>query len=117
MRRFHTIPTLATLAALAFPLACQASTLLPAAHVVAVGTYGNGNVYVTLDQPLDQAGCAGPYIELPANGVANKTVLAVATLAMTTGAPVAVATDGCYSANTATFTGARNGTAFGLSKP
>lgn len=109
--------TLAVLIGMGAPLVCQSSTLLPAAHVIAVGTYGNGNVYVTLDQPLDQAGCATAYIELPVNGAANKTVLAVATTAMATGAPIAVQTDGCFSSNTATFTGVRNGTAFGLSKP
>jgi len=108
---------LVALFGMATPVVCQSSSFLPAAHIVAVGTYGNGNVYVTLDQPLDQASCAGPYIELPANSVAIKSVLAVATVAMTTGAPVAVQTDGCYSTNTATFTGGRNGTAFGLSKP
>ena len=114
--RHPTFSVLAVLFGVATPLICHSSSALPAAHVVAVGIYGNGNVYVTLDQPLDQVGCAGPYIELAANGVANKSVLAVATIAMTTGAPVLVATDGCFSSNTATFTGARSA-AFGLSKP
>ena len=100
----------------ALPLSCYASSALTSAHVVAVGTYGNGNVYVTLDQSLDQTGCPGPYIELPASSPSLKGVLSVAMVAKTTGAAVVVATDGCYSSNTATFTGARAG-AFGLSNP
>jgi hypothetical protein len=111
------VSVLAVLFGMAAPLICHSSTMLSAAHVLAVGTYGNGNIYITLDQPLDQVGCATPYIELAANGAANKTVLAVATIAMTTGSPVTVETDGCLSSMTATFTGGRNGTAFGLSKP
>ena len=111
----HTqISTIAVLVGLAAPLASNASSVLQTAHVLAVGTYGNGNVYITLDQPLDQSGCPGPYIELPANSPGLKNALAVATLAKTTGAAVTVATDGCFSSNTSTFTGARAG-AFGLS--
>lgn len=101
---------------LAAPLGSNASSVLTTAHVLAVGTYGNGNVYITLDQPLDQAGCPGPYIELPANNPNLKGVFAVAMLAKTTGAAVTVATDACYSTSTSTFTGARAG-AFGLSTP
>lgn len=97
-------------------LGAHASTLLSSAHVIATGTYGNGNVYITLDQPLDQAGCPGPYIEIRANNPALKAVLAVATIAITTGNPVIAATDDCFSNNTASFSGAR-GAAFGLAKP
>jgi len=115
-------PKLITLAlCLVAAAAAHASTLLQGAHVIAAGTYGNGNVYITLDQSLDQAGCPGPYIEIIASGAAApalKSVLAVATSALLTGNPVVVATDACYpgSPNTSTFSGAR-GAAFGLAKP
>ena len=85
------------------------------AHVTRFGTYGNGNVWVTLDTTIDEPGCSGPYIELPANGAANKTVLATAALAVATGSSVVIKTDGCFGTAT-TFTGARPAY-FGVSKP
>jgi len=103
-------------AALVAPFRSHASSVLPAAHVLRFGTYGNGNVWVTLDQATDQPGCATPYLEFPVNGAANKAVLATAALAMATGATVTVQVDACLGP-TGTFTGARNGTLFGINKP
>jgi hypothetical protein len=51
------------------------------AHVLTARTYGNGNVYIALDQTIDEPGCAIAYVELPVNGPAVKAVLATATLA------------------------------------
>ena len=65
------------------------------AHVLSFGTYGNGNVYVALDQTINQPSCSIPYIEIPANGPAAKAVLANAALAVATGATVTVQTDSC----------------------
>lgn len=98
------------------PLPGFCSSVLPAAHVLGFGTYGNGNVWVTLDQSHDQAGCPSPFIELAANGAANKAVLAAAALAMATGATVFVQVDGCLGI-AGTFTGGRDGAAFGVNKP
>jgi hypothetical protein len=113
------LTTLSLLALLAVPLAGHCSTPLTA-HVVSFGTYGNGNVWVTLDAATDQSGCSTPYLEFGANGVANKSVLAAAAIALATGSTVSVQVDGCLSTGqfgSGTFTGARNGTAFGVNKP
>lgn len=67
------------------------------AHVTAMGTYGNGNFYVSLDQSIDQAGCTVPIIQIPANGAATKMVSVAAALALTTGATVSIHTDVCYN--------------------
>lgn len=100
----------------ALPLPGFCSSVLPAAHALNFGTYGNGNVWVTLDQPHDQVGCPGPYIDLAANGAANKSVLAAAAFALATGATVFVQVDGCVG-KAGTLTGARDGVAFGVNRP
>jgi len=92
------------------------SSVLPGAYVLAFGNYGDGSVWITLDRAHDQPGCPGPYIELPPNGPANKSVLASAALALATGASVFVQVDGCKD-RAGTFTGGRNGAAFGVNKP
>lgn len=92
------------------------TSILPVAYVQAFGTYGDGSVWITLDRAHDQPGCPGPCIELPPNGPASKSVLASAALALATGASVIVQVDGCIGL-AATFTGGRNGTAFGVNKP
>jgi hypothetical protein len=84
---------------------CSSSVTL---HVLKVGTYGNGNLYLALDQPIDEAGCSLPYIELPANAPGLKGVLAAATLAIATNATVEVKTDSCFN-GTPSFSGARAG--------
>jgi hypothetical protein len=89
------------------------SSVLPAAHVLAFGSYGDGSGWATLDCAHDQAGCPGPYIDLPPNAPANKTVLAAAALSLASGASVFVQVDGC-SGLAGTFTGGRNGSAFGV---
>lgn len=109
------LATLPLVIATLTPRVGYCSSVLPAAHVLAFGTYGNGNIWITLDRPLDQPGCSIAAIELPANGLANKTVLAAAAVAVATGASVFVQVDGCLGP-AATFTGARDGTAFGVNK-
>ncbi len=79
------------------------STMI-SAHVINVGTYGSGNVYVTLDTPLNEAGCSGPYIELAANNPSVKAVLATAAISATTGVAVQVQTDGCLTSASSTIT-------------
>lgn len=76
------------------------------AHVLNFGTYGNGNVYVSLDQTINEPGCSIPYIELPANGAAARAVLANAALAVALGVTITVQTDGCFN-GVPSFTGAR----------
>ncbi len=76
------------------------------AHVLAVGTYGNGNVYISLDQSIDEPGCPMPYIELPGNGPAAKAAFTTATLAIATNSTVRAKTDGCFN-EVPSFTGAR----------
>jgi hypothetical protein len=107
---------------IALPLVVISLAPLPAycssditAHVKSFGTYGNGNVWIVLDSTIDEPGCSGPYMEFPANGAANKTVLASAALALATGASIVVKTDGCLGSAT-TFTGAR-AAYFGANKP
>jgi hypothetical protein len=85
------------------------------ARVLNLGTYGNGNVFISLDQTIDEPGCSLPYIELPANGPATKATLATAALALATGATVKVQTDGCLNGQPS-FTGARPAY-FQLNKP
>lgn len=65
------------------------------AHVLEYGVYGNGNVYVKLDNTIDQMGCNSQYLELPAGEVA-KQVLGVAAIAAVTGSAVRVMADNCY---------------------
>ncbi len=107
---------LAVLLGVSFCQPALCSSVLPAAHVLAFGNYGDGSVWITLDSAHDQPGCPGPYIELPPNGLANRSVLASAALALATGASVIVQVDGCIGL-AGTFTGGRNGTAFGVNKP
>jgi hypothetical protein len=76
------------------------------ARIVNFGTYGNGNVFVSLDQSIDEPGCPMPYIELPAAGPATKSALATVALAFATNAIVKVQTDSCYN-GTPSFSGAR----------
>jgi len=86
----------AALAAALIPAAGFASSAV-VAHVLNFGAYGNGNLYVQLDQTIDQAGCPLPNLELPSNGSVNKTVLAVLALAQATGSSIEVKTDVCYN--------------------
>ena len=65
-------------------------------RVVNAGTYSNGNVYVLLEAVVDEAGCPRAAIELPANAVNAKTVLAAAFFAMSSGKSIAVRTNTCY---------------------
>ena len=76
------------------------------AHVLKFGTYGNGNVYLNLDQTIDEPGCSAPFLEIPANGPNSKAVLATAALSVATGTTVEIVTDGCLG-TAPTFTGAR----------
>ena len=106
----------------ALPLVVISLSSLPAycssavtAHVKSFGTYGNGNVWVTLDSTINEPGCSGPYLEFPANGAANKSILASAALALATGASIVVQTDGCFN-SVPSFTGAR-GAYFGVKTP
>ena len=105
-------------------LALAACTMLPAssfassvivAHVLNFGAYGNGNVYVLLDQSIDQAGCPQTSIELPASGGANKSILAVAAFAQATGTAVEVKTDTCFNASPSLDPTARS--SFFISQP
>jgi hypothetical protein len=66
-------------------------------HVTGFGAYGNGNVYVSLDQTIDQSGCAVPIIQIPANGAAVKMVSTAAALALALGTTVSVHTDVCFN--------------------
>lgn len=110
---------IATALAVLAPLASQASTPL-IAHITKFGIYGNGNVWITLDAATDQPGCSTPYLEFAANSVSNKSILAIAAMATASGAAVLVRVDSCLatgSTGTGTFSGARDGTAFGIDKP
>jgi hypothetical protein len=82
-------------ATLGMPLSGVCSSEVTA-HVVTVGPYGNGNVYVALDQTVDEPTCSSPYLEFPANAPAAKAVIATAELAAATNATIRVKTDTCY---------------------
>jgi hypothetical protein len=112
----RSLASLSLLLGICFCQPAHCSSLLPAAHVLAFGNYGDGSVWITLDRPHDQPGCPGSCIELPPDGPANKSVLASAALALATGASVLVHVDGCIGL-AGTFTGGRSGTAFGVNKP
>jgi hypothetical protein len=106
----------------ALPLAIASLAPLPGycsneltAHVKSFGTYGNGNIWIVLDSAIDELGCSGPYMEFPANGPANKAVLATTAFSIATGASIVVKTDGCFNSAAATLTGARTGY-FGVNK-
>lgn len=106
------IAILCSALALTAPTQSYGSSLLQEARVLGAGVYGDGSVWVTLDRPHDQAGCPGPYLEFPPGG-ATKSVLATAQLAIATGSTVFVQVNGCLSL-AGTFTGVRNGSAFGI---
>lgn len=85
------------------------------AHVLQIGTYGNGNLALSLDKSIDEAGCSMAYIEVPATGPALKAILAAASLAMATNATVEIKTDTCYN-GVPSFSGARPAY-FSVNKP
>ncbi len=93
--------------------ACASSNIV--AHVLNFGTYGNGNVYLALDQSIDQTGCAMPYLELPASSAAGKLVLTVAAMAVANGTAVEIHTDTCFNGTPSLDPGARTG--FVISQP
>ncbi|MBL8339729.1 MAG: hypothetical protein JNM97_23385 [Rhodoferax sp.] len=74
------------------------------AKVLNFGTYENGNFYVSFDTSINEPGCAGPYLELPAGHAAIKSVSASVMLAMVTNASVVLVTNGCLGAHP-TFVG------------
>lgn len=76
------------------------------ARVLQFGTYGNGNLFVSFDKPIDEAGCTMAYLELPANSPALKTALASVALAFATNALVEIKTDSCFM-GVPSFSGAR----------
>ena len=94
-----------SMAGLLVSLASQGSTAVTA-RVLSFGTYGNGNVYVALDQSIDEAGCTRSGFELAADSAAAKAVLATAALAVAAGTTVTIQTDGCLN-GAPSFTGAR----------
>ncbi len=65
-------------------------------RILQVGTYGNGNLAISFEKSIDEAGCSMAYFELPANSPAFKVVFATATLAFATNANVEVKADGCF---------------------
>src|SRR5258706_16446318 len=66
-------------------------------HVTGVGSYGNGNIFISLDVTINQAGCAASRIDIPASHPNLKSFLATALTAKASGLPVLFGTTGCFS--------------------
>lgn len=96
-----------------YPSFATPSSMLTLTHVIGVGVYGDGSVWVILDKNTDQYGCANGSLEVAASNPVAKTVLAIATAAYTSKETIVVQVDSCLN-GAGTFSGARNGTAFGL---
>lgn len=109
----HLVP--AFLIASAISGTAYGSTTVSGVQIVDFGTYGNGNIYITLDKTIDEPGCPSIYMELPADGPATKNAFAILAIAFSSGAKVNIKTDGCYN-GVPSFTGGRN-TIFTLRKP
>jgi len=78
------------------------------AHVLQVGVYDNGNIYIALDQTLDEPGCSSSYLEIPPSVLGYKQILATAQLAYATGKSITIKTGTCYMGSPS-FVGDRTG--------
>lgn len=65
-------------------------------NVVNFGTFGNGRVFVTITGTLNEAGCVKSRIDLAPTHAQAKSILAIASLAMSTGKQVIIQSNGCY---------------------
>jgi hypothetical protein len=66
-------------------------------HVLYVGNYGNGNLFISLDVTINEPGCPASRIDIPASHPNIKSFLATALTAKASGQTVTVLTKGCFS--------------------
>ncbi|MBE9533186.1 MAG: hypothetical protein IMF04_03605 [Proteobacteria bacterium] len=66
-----------------------------------VGTYGNGDIFIVLKDPIDELSCAFTYgnyrIDIVATHTEAKNWLNIAMTSVTNGKRVIVRTNGCYN--------------------
>lgn len=88
--------TCATLALVLTALAAQAADSNTTANVIYAGLYGDGRLFVALDTPINEPGCANSRFDVPAGHPQIKSWLAIALTASASGQSVVVRTSGCY---------------------
>lgn len=77
-----------------------AFTGVQAAHVVNVGTYGNGSMFIYVDKVINEPGCAGGQrIDMPGTHPEVANWMALAMTAMSTNKVVNFRVDGCYQSD------------------
>lgn len=72
------------------------SAAILSAHVVNIGTYGNGNITITFDATITEPTCPAARVDIPSTHPLIKSFLAMAMMAKSSGSILKVATTGCY---------------------
>lgn len=65
--------------------------------VTFVGMYGDGRLFVGLDESINEPGCAGPRFDVEPQHSANNQWLEIARTARETGRSVVIRTNGCFA--------------------
>ena len=76
-----------------------AGTIVSGALVTFSGTYGNGDVFVGINQTISEPGCIASRVDVPRDSPAAKNLLETARLAKEKGLTVTVSAIGCYGGN------------------
>lgn len=66
------------------------------ANSVDAGTYGNGDVFVGINQTISEPGCVSARVDVPRDSPAAEKLLETARLARDKGLAITVSANGCY---------------------
>lgn len=89
--------------------AANASATLNNVHVTNAGSYGDGHVFVYVDQNIPESGCTTNRFDVLASVPAAKQILGMALTALATGKTVIVSTDGCMASYASQITSPGSG--------
>lgn len=94
--KFKILQGVAVASALVCTSAAFAGATVSGALVVYSGTYGNGDVFVGLNQTITESGCPAARVDVPRDSPAAQKLLETARLARDKALFVTVAVNGCY---------------------
>lgn len=66
-------------------------------RVTHIGFYGDGRVFVQLEETINQAGCVNNRFDLTPGHAQAEKILSIAMVAYSTGKHITIQTNGCYS--------------------
>jgi hypothetical protein len=95
--KFKILRSVAVVSAVVCTSAAFAATTVNNALVTYSGTYGNGDVFVGINQTIAEPGCAASRVDVPRDNPAAQKLLETARLARDKGLLINVSVNGCYN--------------------